>query len=102
MNTMVDRGRISARVSAAVAETLNEAADLSGITLSSFVVQAALKEAQRVIDREKTIFISNQDAALLLDLLENPPSPNAAMSKAFERFIQVKYGAENSTPGKSA
>ena len=100
MNAPTERDRISARVSAAVAETLNQAADLQGTTLSSFVVQAALKEARRVIDREKTIYLSNADAALLLDLLDNPPPPNAAMNKAFERFMKAKYGAGNRLPGK--
>lgn len=94
--TIMERERISARVSAAVAETLNEAADLSGTTLSSFVVQAALKEAHRVIDREKTIYLSNNDVAMLLDLLDNPPAPNAALSKAFGRFMKAKYGSESS------
>lgn len=96
MSTNLERERISARVSAAVAETLNEAADLSGTTLSSFVVQAALKEAHRVIDREKTIYVSNNDVAMLLDLLDNPPAPNAALNKAFERFMKAKYGSESS------
>jgi uncharacterized protein (DUF1778 family) len=100
MSAIVDKERITARVSTAVAETLNEAAGLSGTTLSNFVVQAALKEAQRLIDRERTIFMSNKDTAMLLDLLDNPPAPNPALSRAFERFIKVKYGAEGSSTGK--
>lgn len=102
MNATVERERITARVSNSVAETLNEAAELTGTTLSNFVVQAALKEAHRVIDREKTIYVSNNDAAMLLNLLENPPPPNAALTKAFERFMKEKYGADNKSPGKSA
>lgn len=97
MNTTTDRERITARVSSSVAETLNHAAELSGTTLNSFVVQAALKEAHRLIDREKTIYVSNDDAAMLLALLENPPPPNAALTKAFERFMKAKYG--NGDPG---
>ncbi len=85
-----------------VAETLNEAAELSGTTLNSFVVHAALKEARRVIDREKTIYMSNRDAAMLLDLLDNPPEPNAALTRAFERFIKVKYATEGGSPGEDA
>ncbi|GJI89654.1 type II toxin-antitoxin system TacA family antitoxin [Duganella hordei] len=102
MGTTAERERISARVSIAVAETLNEAADLSGTTLSNFVVQAALKEAQRVIDREKTIYLTSNDAAMLLSLLDNPPPPNAALSRAFERFMKAKYGAESDSPGKGS
>jgi uncharacterized protein (DUF1778 family) len=93
--TTLDKERISARISSEVAQALNEAADLCGTTLSNFVVQAALREAQRVIDREKTISMSTQDVAMLLDLLDNPPPPNAALSRAFERFTKVKYGTDS-------
>jgi uncharacterized protein (DUF1778 family) len=102
MNATVEKERITARVSNSVAETLNEAASLSGTTLSSFVVQAALKEAHRIIDREKTIYLSPADAAMLLDLLENPPQPNAALTKAFERFMKAKYGKDVSSTGEGA
>jgi uncharacterized protein (DUF1778 family) len=93
MNATVERERITARVSISVAETLNEAAELAGTTLNNFVVQAALKEAHRLIDREKIIHVSDNDAAMLLNLLENPPPPNAALTKAFERFMKAKYGS---------
>lgn len=93
--TTSDKEWISARVSSQVAEALNEAADLCGATLSNFVVQAALREAQRVIDREKTIPMSTKDVAMLLDLLDNPPPPNAALSRAFQRFMKVKYGTDS-------
>lgn len=88
MNAPLERERITARVSSAVAETLSEAADLTGTTINNFVIQAALKEAQRVIDREKTISISKDDAVMLLSLLENPPAPNAALKRAFDRFMR--------------
>jgi uncharacterized protein (DUF1778 family) len=90
MNEAVERERITARVTSSVAETLNEAASLTGTTLNNFVVQAALKEAHRIIDREKTIYVSPTDTSMLLNLLENPPPPNAALTKAFERFMKAK------------
>jgi uncharacterized protein (DUF1778 family) len=97
MNEAVERERITARVTSSVAETLSEAASLSGTTLNNFVVQAALKEAHRIIDREKTIYVSLADTSMLLNLLENPPPPNAALTKAFERFMKAKYGKEVDT-----
>jgi uncharacterized protein (DUF1778 family) len=102
MSATQERERITARVSSAIAETLNEAADLTGTTINNFVVQAALKEAQRVIDREKTINVSRSDAAMLLNLLDNPPAPNSALTRAFERFMKVKYGTADTGTGKSA
>ncbi|WP_228896113.1 type II toxin-antitoxin system TacA family antitoxin [Pseudoduganella aquatica] len=102
MNAPLERERITARVSSTVAETLSEAADLTGTTLNNFVIQAALKEAQRVIDREKTISISKDDAAMLLSLLDSPPAPNEALKRAFDRFIKVKYGTDGTGTGKTA
>lgn len=102
MGATAEKERITARVSGAVAETLNSAAELMGTTLNSFVVQAALEKAQKIVDREKTIFISNDDAAMLLGLLDAPPKPNAALTRAFGRFMGEKYGitVESDTPGK--
>lgn len=102
MSATQEKERITARVSSAIAETLQEAAELAGTTISNFVVQAALREAQRVIEREKAIYVSRNDAAMLLDLLDNPPAPNAALIKAFERFMKEKYGKQShSGAGKS-
>ncbi|WP_308937410.1 type II toxin-antitoxin system TacA family antitoxin [Duganella vulcania] len=92
MNTTEERGRITARVSTSVAEKLQEAADLTGATLNQFLVQAALKEANRVIEREHTIRYTREDAAMLINLLDSPPSPNPALAKA---FAQYKTKVEN-------
>ncbi len=50
-----ERGGITARVPRNVWDTLQQAAELLGTTLSQFVVQAALSEARRVIERERVI-----------------------------------------------
>ena len=92
MNAHTERAVIHTRISEAASATVHEAAALAGMTADQFVEQAVLKEAERVIDREKNIYLSNDDAKMLLDLLENPPSPNAALTKAFERFMTVKHG----------
>lgn len=94
MNESAERLRITARVSSTSAATLNTAAALMGTTLRSFVVQAALEKAHSVIEREHLIQISRNNAAMLLDLLDAPPKPNAARVKAYKRFIKEKYGVE--------
>ncbi|MGQ0593279.1 MAG: type II toxin-antitoxin system TacA family antitoxin [Gammaproteobacteria bacterium] len=53
---------MSARVPKPVRETLEEAAALSGATLNQFVVQAALKEAHAVLERELIIHLTRRDA----------------------------------------
>lgn len=92
MNAIVEKERITARISSNVAEILNSAAELTGTTMNGFVVQAALEKAQKIVDRENRTMITRNDAAMLLNLLDNPRKPNQAMQRAFERFMKEKYG----------
>src|SRR5216110_2739512 len=62
------RSRISARVPTTVQIRLEEAAELVGATVSQFVLQAALKEADRVIEYERVIAPSARDAKMVLSL----------------------------------
>lgn len=78
--------RIGARVPLDVYETLNRAARLTGATVNQFLVQSALKEAQAVIEREQTIRLSRRDCERLLDVLDNPPKPNARLKAAQQRY----------------
>lgn len=82
--------RIGARVSHEVYETLCRAAELTGATINQFLVQAALKEAQAVIEREDVIRLTTRDWNWLLDLLENPPQPNAKLKAALERYQKAR------------
>src|SRR5258708_9322756 len=91
-----DRGRITARVPQSVQETLQQAADLVGSPLNQFIVQAALREAQRVIEHERVLELSHHDAALLLKLLERPPKPNARLARALQHYKRVTLDADNS------
>ena len=69
------------------------AADLSGATLNQFLIQAAVKEADRIIDRELTVQITAEDAALFIRMLDNPRPPNEAMKRAYERYkTKVRNG----------
>jgi uncharacterized protein (DUF1778 family) len=102
MNAPNERGHISAQGSNAVAETLLEAAELTGSTLDQFVVQSALENAQRIIERERTIPLTREDAAFLLDLLDSPPAPNEAMTRAFARYKREKCDAASAVPESGA
>jgi uncharacterized protein (DUF1778 family) len=82
----LDRGRITARVPLAVQETLEMAAGLMGATLNQFVVQAALREAERIIEQERVIRLSARDAEAFFSALDNPPPPNAALNAALEDY----------------
>lgn len=82
--------RIGARVPHDVYETLCRAAELTGATVNQFLVQAALKEAQAVIERQEVIRLSPRDWNWLLDLMDNPPEPNAKLKAALTRYQTAK------------
>ncbi len=83
---VVNNERITARVSEQIKETLIAAADLTGATLNQFLVQAALEKAENIIEKDKLIHLSNKDAQLFFDMLENPPEPNAKLQNAVKNY----------------
>jgi len=80
------RKRITARVSKSVRNTLEQAAELLGANVNQFIVQTAYMEAQRVIERESVIRLSQRDAQKVLSLLDNPPKPNKRLKQAVRQF----------------
>ncbi|MGB3655005.1 MAG: DUF1778 domain-containing protein [Rivularia sp. (in: cyanobacteria)] len=94
MSNSQDTVRVTARISASIQEILQKAAELSGATLNQFMVQAALKEAKKVIEDEGLITLSEIDADKVFSLIENPPAPNdnlkAAMRKHGEFFSESR------------
>src|SRR6266481_1116088 len=80
------RKRITARVSEKVRTTLEQAAELLGATVNQFVVQTAYEEAQRILERETIIRLSQKDAQKILGLLDSPPKPNKALKEAVKKF----------------
>lgn len=58
------------------------AAALRNTDLTDFIVQIAVREARAVIKEAERIQLSERDSLLVLDLLENPPAPNAKLRRA--------------------
>lgn len=86
------RKRITARVPKNVRVTLEQAAELLGATVNQFVVQTAYQEAQRILERESVIRLSQKDASKILSLLDSPPKPGKALKvavKAFKGSVRV-------------
>jgi uncharacterized protein (DUF1778 family) len=77
--------RVTARISPNVQEILQRAAELSGATLNQFMIQAALKEAKKIIEDERVIILSESDANQVFSLLENPPAPNTNLKAAMNK-----------------
>lgn len=82
----MDRGRITARVPLAVQQTLEMAASMTGATLNQFVVQTALREAERIIEQERVIRLSANETQAFLAAIDTPLPPNAKLKAALQDY----------------
>ena len=76
------KARLVARIPAGVRKTIQAAADLEGTSLNNFVVQAAHRQAQEILERETIIRLNREQTKRVFDLLDKPPKPNAALLSA--------------------
>jgi uncharacterized protein (DUF1778 family) len=77
-----DNKRMNLRVNAEQKAKLVRAAVLKHTDLTDFVLQPALREAEAVIEEAEHVKLSARDSLRVLDLLENPPAPNAKLLAA--------------------
>jgi uncharacterized protein (DUF1778 family) len=77
-----DNQRMNLRIQPAQKAMLMRAAALSNTDLTDFVVQTAVRDAKLVIAQAEHVKLSERDSLRVLDLLENPPMPNAKLLAA--------------------
>lgn len=77
-----DNKRMNLRISPEAKAKLLRAAALRNTDLTNFVTQTALREAEAVIEADEVVRLSNRDHVRVLELLENPPKPNAKLRAA--------------------
>lgn len=77
--------RIELRTTAEEKRLLATAAAYERLDLTGFIMRSTLPAARKVIDRAEKITLSERDAARVLELLENPPKPTAALLAAAKR-----------------
>ena len=85
-----DNNRMSLRIPAEEKAILLRAAALKHKDLSEFVRQHSVDAAKAVIREEEHISLSRRDSLRVLDLLENPPKPNAKLLSAAKALPKRK------------
>ena len=78
--------RLEARLSAAQKGLLQQAAALSGRTLSEFVVVSAQDAARRLIAEHESIRLSREEQLAFVQALLQPPAPNARLKRAAKAY----------------
>ncbi len=79
--------RITARVDLETQELLQQAAAISGISsINSFVLNAAVEKAKKVLAYEQTLKLTKHDAMLLINALDSDAKSNVRLQQAAQRY----------------
>lgn len=77
-----NNSRVALQIRPADKALIMRAAALAQTDMTDFILRTALREAQLVIDEHERVSLSQRDSQRVMDLLENPPAPNAKLRKA--------------------
>lgn len=84
MAIAIKEKRIEFRVSSETKQTLEEAAKVSNLSLSSYIVSICLKQAKMDLERNEVITLNNSERDRLLDALSKPSKPTKALKDLFK------------------
>lgn len=83
MAAIVKEKRIEFRVPDEAKKTIEEAARLSNISVSSYILSVVLKQARLDLEQNEIVTLSNLERDRLMEAFANPPAPNGALKGLF-------------------
>ena len=84
-----DNSRMSLRIRPDEKALLLRAVALKHTDLTDFVIRHALRAARGVIAEAEQVQLSKKDSLRVLELLENPPAPNARLIAAAQALPRL-------------
>ena len=88
-DTPTRSARIEARIAPEVLNAVKRAAEITGSSVSEFVVAAARDAAERTLEKAQIIRLSMADQERIADMLARPPAPNKALKQAFAAYRKL-------------
>lgn len=84
MAVAIKEKRIEFRVPDEAKKTIEDAAKLANISLSSYILTVVLKQAKLDLEQNEVIVLNNKERDVLMKALANPPEPNDALRGLFK------------------
>lgn len=81
--------RIAVRLPSDAKRTLERAAEITGRSLTDFVVDNALTAAKKAIEESEQMHLTGEDREMFLAALANPQEPNDALKAAAARYRRL-------------
>jgi len=86
MDSTTKTARLEARVTDGQKALFQRAADLTGRSLTDFIVSSAQEIAARTVREHEVLALSGLDRQVFLDALLHPPRPSKRLRQAASRY----------------
>jgi uncharacterized protein (DUF1778 family) len=77
-----DNNQVALRIRPADKATIMRAAVSAQTDMNIFILRSVLREASSVTEEHDRVRLTKRDSRRVLELLKNPPAPNAKLRKA--------------------
>ena len=77
---------IEMRIKPSVKNGIVRAAELMGVSVTSFMRASAVREAERVLREHQATLLTAREHRIVLDALDSPPPPSQAALDAATRY----------------
>lgn len=84
---MTAAARLDFRLNPTDKARIRRAAEMRGVSLSTFVRDAVLREAENVVAAEHSVTLTAEESRCFLAELDKPFAPNARLKTAMERGL---------------
>ena len=74
--------RLDVRLPSQLKDLIQQAAELSGQTISDFVVSTLSDRARKIVQEERLTVLSDRDRDIFLKMLDSDAKPNQALRRA--------------------
>ena len=81
--------RLEVRITAQDKKVVARAAEIKGEGVSAFARAVLVREAQRIVDAERTVVLSPAESRRFLAALDRPFKPNAALRRALAKGAKL-------------
>ncbi len=78
--------RLNFRLPPEIKERIENAALVSGVTVTDFAITALANTAEEVLEKHQTRVLTNRDRDIFLAMLEDDSEPNEALKKAVKEY----------------
>jgi len=78
--------RLDLRISADMKALVMRAAEMTGMTMSAFMIESVRERATKLIEQQEQIVLSDEARDVFLNTLANPPAPNTKLRRAAKKY----------------